>query len=234
LLGAIVAFRRTVEIDENDADAWADLGRCLASLRRFREASEAWARVAALDPGKVPSEADEIREAGCHPSPIDLCSRLAYARMRAGDNAGAASAFDEALAHDPGQVDLWCDRGICEELINGSEQALVYFERALECDGTSIRVWYNRGVSLQRLSRHEDAVRSFGRSIALHRERELPLDPDRLHAHHNLGLCLLEMGRRESALDQFDEVARCARSQPDRWAAEARLAERLKLTLFGV
>ena len=67
-----------------------------------------------------------------------------------------------------------------------------------------------------------------------HEAHDLPPDADLIHAHHNLGSCLMLLKRSEDALDSFDEVAQLARHALGEWQEEARRAEELKRLLFRV
>jgi tetratricopeptide (TPR) repeat protein len=109
-----------------------------------------------------------------------------------------------------------------------------FFQRALERAPENIGVHYNRGVSLMRLRRYEAAAEAFTRTIALHTARDLPVNADVMHAHHNLGSCLAMLRRKEDALDHFDVVAELARAEPLRWQEEARRAESLKFFAAAV
>jgi tetratricopeptide (TPR) repeat protein len=227
---AIDAFRRCLAIDERDVEAWSDLGTCLAHLRRFREANEAWRRLTELAPGRQPKQ--HLNLAG-ESSLLQLSSHQAYACLRAGDFSGAAQAFDISLAADPERVDLLIDRGICAEQLEGPAAAIEWFRKALQHDQEDIGAHYNLAVSLMHLEYHEDAAKAFAHVIALHGARGLPVDADLMHAHHNLGSCLMQLQRQEDALDQFDVVARLARTESGHWQEEARRAESLKRVMFG-
>ena len=93
------------------------------------------------------------------------------------------------------RADLWADRGVCAEVVEGSERAIESFDRALALDPEAVTAWYNRGVSLLYLDRHEEALAALDEVVALHRARELAPDADLVHAHHNMALCLLQLGR---------------------------------------
>ena len=159
---------------------------------------------------------------------------LAYASFRHGDHAAAIVAFDRALARDPTRSDLLLDRGICAEIIEGSESAISCFDRALALQPDSVKAWYNNGVSLMRLERYEEAVAAFDKAVKIHRRSALLPDHDILHALYNMGSCQMLLGRHEDALDSLDDVVGLARDEPDDWREEARRAEELKHRLFSL
>jgi tetratricopeptide (TPR) repeat protein len=241
---AVEAFRRAVAINPEDLAAWKDLGRCLTWLTRYKEASEAWAHADLLEPGADDEGRRITRKLGGTIMPGLILTNdalassslpqaaQAYAFFQHGDFAGAAAQFDAALALDPTKVDMWVDRGICAEELEGPAKAIEFFDRGLDLDPESIGAWYNRGVSLMRLNRHHDAIAAFEKTLTLHRAKALPPDTDLMHAHHNLGSALVALGRSEDALDNFDEVVRIARADPESWSKESRRAEEQRRRIF--
>ena len=84
---------------------------------------------------------------------------------------------------------------------------------------------------MQRAKRLAAAVDCFEHVVKLH-PGDAPPDANLMHAYHNLGSSLIQMGRREDALDSFDEVLKRAREEPGKWTEEAKRALSLKQLLL--
>ncbi len=231
---AVQAFRRAVELAPDDAEAWHDLGTCLVHLEKYSDALDAWQKAAQLDPRIDLAEKIRGLQSATDPSGrIRLLAMAAYAHFRRNDFKNAAACFDAALELDPRRDDLWNDRGLCAEHIEGPEHAIQCFDCALAIDAEEPQTWYNRGVSLQHLRRLPEAVDAFEKALSLHQAKDLPPDENLLHGHHNLGSCLLMLHRSEEALDHLDEVLALSRENPGRWQEEARRAASLKQVLLA-
>ena len=81
---------------------------------------------------------------------------------------------------------------------------------------------------MQRLKKHA-AGDCF--SIVVNCRDGAPPDANLMHAYHNLGSSLAQLGRTEDAVDSFDEVLKRAREEPDKWREEAKRALELKQLL---
>ena len=124
--------------------------------------------------------------------------------MREGDDAGAPSLLDEAvalesldpdaameayrqlIAAEPTSEDAYLSLGALMEDRNELERALhVYLEGAVQCPRSSL-LRFNCGVAFQLLSACRDAEEYY---LAA-----LKLDPTLSDAHHNLSIIYLQLG----------------------------------------
>jgi tetratricopeptide (TPR) repeat protein len=234
---AVKAFKQAVAIDPKDIRAWKDLTSCLLSLARNGEATQAWKRVLELDPSVDPAAG--LFGSDSVPIPVPGTSgiyvldkgsmaaeeeRRGIALLARHDHRGAAEAFDAALRIDPEAAEVWVERGICAEVLEGSERAIDCFDRALKIDPELVRALYSKAVSLGRLNRHHEAIHINERVLAIHDTKGLSPDWDFVSACNNMGLSLLLVGELERALDCFDKVLTIERTTPGVWQEEARRA----------
>jgi tetratricopeptide (TPR) repeat protein len=247
LAEAVDAFRQAVAIDPNDIGAWKDMTTYLTWLGRYGEAAEAWKTVRRLDPTIDPA-GNLLESLGHDPgvqvlpglrivndgSTADADERRGTALLARDDHRGAADAFDAALVRNPGNAEVWIERGLCAEILEGSERAIAFFDRALSIDPDLPRALYNKGVSLIRLKRPAEAIDAYQRLLTIYDARKLPVDRDLVHGCYNLALACTVVGELERALDCFDRVLVIARLAPGTWEEEARRARTDKETVFGL
>jgi tetratricopeptide (TPR) repeat protein len=229
---AVESFRRAVEYVPNDAEAWKDLGTCLARLKHYSEAIAAWKQASRFD-SRIDLQESMRQLQNWTEGQLHVQSMRAYTLFEQGRFQEAAAYFDAALVIDPREEGLWNDRGLCAEHLEGPERAIEYFDRALAIDEENAQTWYNKGVSLMNLKKPADSVAAFKKVLAIHHAKDLPPDQNLLHGLHNLGMSLMMLGKKEEALDQFDEVLRLAREDPERWQEEAKGAQNLKRALLA-
>ena len=230
---AIEAFERCVAVSPDDVAAWKDLGTCFARKHSIKRAIAAWKKVMELDPqADIVRHLQELESLTASSSDRgEWYGMLGNVELAKRNYAKAATFFDQALAVDPKRSAVWNDRGLCADVLESPIKAIEYFDRALALEPTNAYAWYNKGVSLQRAKRLAAAVDCFEHVVKLH-PGDAPPDANLMHAYHNLGSSLIQMGRREDALDSFDEVLKRAREEPGKWTEEAKRALSLKQLLL--
>lgn len=141
--------------------------------------------------------------------------------MREGEDAGAPSLLDEAIAlesfdpdaaieayrqliaADPAHEDGYLSLGALMEDRNELERALnVYLEGAAHCPWSSL-LRFNCGVAFQLLSAYREAEECYLGA--------LKLDPTLSDAHHNLSIIYVERGEAQRAIRHHNEVRRLER-----------------------
>jgi tetratricopeptide (TPR) repeat protein len=141
--------------------------------------------------------------------------------MREGEDAGAPSLLDEAIAlesfdpdaaieayrqliaADPAHEDGYLSLGALMEDRNELERALnVYLEGAAHCPWSSL-LRFNCGVAFQLLSANREAEECYLGA--------LKLDPTLSDAHHNLSIIYVERGEAQRAIRHHNEVRRLER-----------------------
>ncbi|HEX6750823.1 MAG TPA: tetratricopeptide repeat protein [Longimicrobium sp.] len=121
----------------------------------------------------------------------------------------ALKAYDDALALNPDDAEVWHDRGTVLGLLGRFEEALNSFERALLLSPQMCSAWVNRGVSLSFLDRNAEALESF--------DRALVLDANATQAWSNRGIILADLARYEEAVDSFEHAIALDSEDADTW-----------------
>lgn len=110
----------------------------------------------------------------------------------------AVSAFEKAVAVEPGYVEAWHNMGISLFNLDRFEDAIKAFDRAIELKPDNAGSWYNKGLALGSLGRYEDEVLSYDRAIVL--------KPDYAEAWNNMGVAFIMLERYQ------DVVTVCGRA----------------------
>ncbi|HEU0141565.1 MAG TPA: tetratricopeptide repeat protein [Bryobacteraceae bacterium] len=170
-----------------------EAGRKIEALREFRRAAELDAAMAAAH-----------REIGM----LLLDQR---------DFAGAADAFERAVAINPGDMDSRYNRAMSLANAGRRTTAIRELEALLKEKDDWGQAWFGLGHVYARAGRTNEAERAFRKSITL--------DPGLFRAHFELGRLLDDKGDREGAMEAFAAGVKLA---PDSTSARFRLATLLQ------
>ena len=88
-----------------------------------------------------------------------------------GDAAGAATAYEASLAHDPGSAVVWANRSAALLALGDAPAALAAARAARERDASYAKAWYREGAAARALGRWEDAAAAFSRGSGGARQR---------------------------------------------------------------
>ena len=114
---AIVEFGRAVELDENYAKAWVNLGIVYDHTRKFPDARKAYARALQINPDDV--------LAHCH---------LGFNYYSAGKHDKAMWHYNKALEIDPGSAQAHYNLGLAFANAKIFKEALVEWRKVVELD----------------------------------------------------------------------------------------------------
>ena len=170
-------YKRILEHQPDNADAWYLLGEIEAVRGNHARAAEMTRRAIALN-GK---ESHFHYALGC-------------ALQAIGDTQGAADEFRRTLVLDPSHAAAHINLGSLQQVEAEKRAAPRELEDALEHFRAASRIapnhagpWLNIGYAMERDRRLEDAIGYFDRALAL--------DPGLAEAHFNRSLALLALGR---------------------------------------
>jgi len=183
------AYRKCLEIDEEDLEALYRLGMDLLRLRRFRQAIVAFARIESLDPSFEP----------CY------CGRIiAYTELENHDKAEQmfylARQYKDECPH--------CYANIARSLSQRGlfDKAIYCWQKTLDLDDSHPDVHLHMAAALRAMGQFEKARQ--------HYLQELRIDPGNLQALLDLGQLLLEMGRIDEAGEKLRRAVEHAPQHP--------------------
>lgn len=123
-----------------------------------------------------------------------------------GDRQGAARAFEEALALDPGRAGTLRSLGIIAYERGDAPRARAMFDRALAASPGDAAAWYYRGRLGEEAGDREAALADLARAVEL--------APARTDFRMTLAQVLLRAGDPAAALAQLDQLAAAAPADP--------------------
>lgn len=112
--------------------------------------------------------------------------------------AEAVSAYEEAIALDPGNWGYRLNLGLSLKKAGRLEEALTAFRKAVELNPESYSANKETGEALAMAKQFAEARPFYEKSVVLS-----PDDPD---AQYNLGVCLVNVGESEAALPHFQKA----------------------------
>jgi len=113
----------------------------------------------------------------------ELLAKLGAALRQSGDRAGAAKAFEEAIAAGSQDPDVYNDLGVTYVEMGQLAQARAMFSRVLTFDPTSAGAWNNLGILAMHDNDTQAAVHAFRQAVHF--------DPTYGEAWHGLGAALI-------------------------------------------
>lgn len=187
-------FRRSLDLDPNDAAAHHGLARVALARRDARGAEEHLRRATALQPrhplywadlgtlyfnqGRF-AEAEEALKRAVALAPDDAQSHalLGYIAYLRGDLGAARQAFEAACTHEPENPGHYNNLGFLHLLEGNLDAAREAFARAIELRPRFIRGLYNRALVYWLDGDRDQAIELYARA------RELDTDGDDLREH---------------------------------------------------
>jgi tetratricopeptide (TPR) repeat protein len=178
---AAAPFRRLVQRDPTNVNAWKGLATSLRALERWNEAAQAYNAVYHLEQ----DARFAFQEGFC------------LGKLERFDE--AAAAYGRALELDPVYDKALYNRGVVLLRAGESEAALEMFTRLGELEADSYRVHFNSGVCLFNLERYDEALQAY--------EAALELD-ETAAVWTNMGHVFDRLGEKAEAQHCFKEARR--------------------------
>jgi len=125
---------------------------------------------------------------------------LGLARANLGDDAGAAAAFNRAIAIEPGNAVARVNLGMLRARQGHAAEAADLFIDAIRLDAQDPEAHLNLGALYAQDDRLDDALLELTWAVRL--------APGNFLAHADLGVVLTEMHRREEAISELNEALR--------------------------
>ena len=214
---AISSYRRILERDSRNADAWLHLGIALHRTNEKGSAESAFLRSLTLNPGSHAARLNlgtlyftenKLAEARSH---LEAALQLNRADHRApvllGRIAAEENRHEKAIEHFQHALNLKPDdlkllqrlvRSLC--FVGSREEALEWVRLAVDRDPAQMELRVELAMILRALDRYEEAIEGLRAAL-----RENPDHPD---VHHNLGALLEERGEFDAAAAAYREALR--------------------------
>lgn len=140
----------------------------------------------------------------------------AEALEREGRGAEAVQLLEQVVQQSPGDAEAWLLLGQMQRRMGRHKESEQALEKAV-AKGTSVEGWFQLGVTRVFLGKKREAADAFREVVRL--------KSDHVLAHHNLGICLKDIGDLEGARKAWQDALRC---QPDYAPARQALDESAK------
>lgn len=178
---AIGVLNAAVELDRDNSQSWLRLGEAQLVTKQYDDALTSLNEVTRIDPRNP-----------------DAYMILGQVFAETGDTSRAINATQEAVEIEPDLIDGWIKLGQLHGAIGGF-RAVEYFNTALELDSLDV-------ISISALAEHywlnvdqpEDALTLYRKAAQIDRQY--------VKANFNAGLIMMELGRVEAALNEFNIV----------------------------
>ncbi|MBI2307777.1 MAG: tetratricopeptide repeat protein [Rhodocyclales bacterium] len=229
LEAALAVWRERARSQPQDSGAWLEIGRLSLRSGNATEAMAAAERHLQLSPDSTAGwllQCDAKTMQGDHaaalnslvqaatlaPGDAALRSRLAQALFDAGLCDAAFEQLDEALRIEPTNAAIHFQRGVAHAALGQGEAACAAYEAALRIDPDAPAILTNLANQYAALKRNEEA-----RTLYRH---AIEVAPEFAPAHFNLGMLLIDEGRR---LDAEVALGRACALAPDNGLMAAHL-----------
>lgn len=188
---ALISYARAIQIDPNYAEAYYKSAQCQLRLSNWQGAFQALSRTIQLQPGNWPAQLDLARlflaGGGAsqakdtallilknNPSDVDARILLSNAEALLGDQAGALTSAQEAVANAPQRADTYTNLGILQERAGLFPEAESSLQRAHTLDSATLAPILALGKAYERQKRWTDAQRQYELGISTAPKSVLP------------------------------------------------------------
>jgi tetratricopeptide (TPR) repeat protein len=177
---ALTAINIAVELEPNDPILRSEKANVLSTLKQYLEAIAIWSDLIQTKP-----EAYTYNNRGT-------------AKSALGNNQGAISDYDRAIAIDPQYVKAYYNRGVAKSALGNKQGAISDYDRAIAIDPQLANAYSNRGNAKSALGNKQEAISDYDRAIAI--------DPQDIKAYNNRGLAKSALGNKQGAISDYDRA----------------------------
>jgi len=210
---ALPYFEKAVESDSNYAEAWAQAGFCREKLGRHSDAIEASRKAVALRPS------------------AESYFNIGLANYYLKQYREAADSYRQSIRLDPyNGADAWYALGLVYRDWGKADEEIQAYKQAIRLRPDYTSAYERLGARFSRSKKYSEAIEIFRQLTALKPgdatvpnsmgeayfelekfpeaaeafRQAIRLKPDFGQAYYNLGKCLLAMGNRDGALEQYN------------------------------
>ena len=176
---AIDAYKKTILLNPNFADAYCNMGVALNQKGNVDEAIELYNKAISIMPDYA-----------------DAYYNLGNALKDQGKFDEAIEAYKSALLIKPDYAEAYCNSGMVFQDQGKLDEAIKFYKKSISLKPDSAKSYRNMGISLQNLGKTKDAVDSYNMALSI--------NPDYAEAHKNLSFTLLNCGKFQEGLDEYE------------------------------
>ncbi|MBE9572188.1 MAG: tetratricopeptide repeat protein [Proteobacteria bacterium] len=185
---ALEEIEKAIEIDPNNADAWAMKGSVLSDLGRHQEAFEALEKSLELDPDNLNAlmhKSYSLFNLGRDQEAIFLVNEI-------------IDRCDKIIEANPNDYQAWHIKGSLLYTLGKNEDALIAMNKALEFDPSNEHSFSVKGDILFDLRRYQESFEAY--------DNATKLNPNLAHFWENKGRVLAAMGRIQEAEEAYNKA----------------------------
>jgi len=184
---AIDAYKKSVSLNPDFAEAYSNMGVALKNQGKLDEAIEAYEKVISLKPDYASAYID-MGNALYHQGKLDE----------------TISAFNKAILLNPKNADVYYNIGVVFNAKGKLNEAIDSYKKSILLKPNYAEAYSNMGVALHEQGMLDEALEIFKKSILL--------KPDNAMAYNNMGATLKDQGKYEKAIEAYK---RCIALKPD-------------------
>jgi tetratricopeptide (TPR) repeat protein len=197
------------QVDELKFVFWFNKGNLLAEMGKIDEAIEAYDNISVFNEN-IEGES--------------LWYNKAHLLQTMGRNKEADLAYDQVIKINPKKAIAWSDKGNNMQEMGMINKALMAYDKALSIDDSIDIIWYNKGNLLKEKGRNDEALEAFKKAVEINPdflaalekmknlggvdplivyERAVYKDIYNVNAWNDLGLYLINSGRKDKAIEIY-------------------------------
>jgi tetratricopeptide (TPR) repeat protein len=185
---AIAAYRRAIQLDRNNTDAYIGLGYAFIVQENWGEAITAYRQATRIDPQLA-----------------DAYYGLGIALGQQGQIEEALTNFNRTVQIQPDYVDAYTWIGIWEGERKNYDVAIRNLRRAIQLDASSTWAYASLGDIMLETGRLQEAVTLYRQALSFSNTDGVGSSAH-AHTHNSLGLALEQQGNLEAAIAEFQQA----------------------------
>jgi predicted O-linked N-acetylglucosamine transferase (SPINDLY family) len=178
---AIEAYKKTLSIKPDYANAYYNMGNALKEQSKLEEAIQAYNKVLSIKPDSA-----------------EAYYNMGIALHDQNKLEEAIEVYNKALAIKPDYADAFNNMGSALQEQNKLEEAIEAYNKALSIKPDYANAYYNMGNALKEQSKLEEAIQAYNKALTI--------KPDYAEAYNNMGIALQDQGKLEEALDVYNKA----------------------------
>jgi len=210
---AIEAYKKTISLKPDYAEAYSNMGVALRKQGKFEEAIEAYKKSISIKPNyaeaynnmgvtfKDQGKFDEAIEAYkksilLKPNYAEAYDNMGVALKNKGKFDEAIEAYHKAISIKPIHANTYYNMGNALRDQLKLDEAIEYYNKSISLNPNYTDAFNNMGIALHYQDKSEEAIQAYRKAISF--------NPDSAETHQNLGFMLLRSGKLTEGLDELE------------------------------